>query len=143
MSKHATCGTSGSHALTCAITHDYEQFVAQELPGRASPAYPPTVRLANIVLSGTREDATADLAVQAGEWFARTLAPLGPGVLETIGPAPCAVDRIKDRWRWHLLIKSPSEKELTAVATYLVMRFPVPARHGLRLSVDRDPVTLL
>jgi len=131
------------HALTCAITHDYEGFVAQELPGRASPAYPPTVRLANIVLSGTREDATADLAIQAAEWFTRALATLPEGAIEVIGPAPCAVDRIKDRFRWHLVLRTAKSSLLTKVARHFLKTFDVPARAGLRVTFDRDPVSLL
>ena len=61
------------HALTCAVTHDFEAFVREELPARESPAYPPTVRLANVVISGTNEQATADLALAAAQWFATAL----------------------------------------------------------------------
>jgi primosomal protein N' (replication factor Y) len=131
------------HALTCAVTHDYTAFVAQELPGRASPAYPPVVRLANLVISGTREDATADLALQAGEWIARAIAVLPEGALEAIGPAPCAVDRIKDRWRWHLVLRARKSSALTKVARRFLTTFEVPARAGLRVTFDRDPVSLL
>src|SRR4029434_1683625 len=41
------------HAVRCAVAHDYEKFVEQEYEGRVSPPYPPTVRVANVVFSGT------------------------------------------------------------------------------------------
>ena len=131
------------HALACALTHDYDAFVAHELPARVSPAYPPTVRLANIVLSGTDEGATASIATAAGEWFARALATLPEGALEMIGPAPCAVDRIKDRWRWHLVLRARRASLLTRVARRFLTAFEIPGRHSLRVSFDRDPVSLL
>jgi primosomal protein N' (replication factor Y) len=131
------------HALTCAVTHDYEGFIAQELPARGSPAYPPVVRLANIVLSGTQEDATAEVAIKAGEWFARALAGLPEGTIEAIGPAPCAVDRIKDRWRWHLVLRAWKPSLLTRVSRRFLTTFDVPSRAGLRVTFDRDPVSLL
>jgi primosomal protein N' (replication factor Y) len=60
-----------------------------------------------------------------------------------VGPAPCAVDRIKKRWRWHLLLKSQKASALSNVGRYFVERFPVPATHSLRVAFDRDPVSLL
>jgi primosomal protein N' (replication factor Y) len=130
------------HAVRFAVTHDYEGFVAEELPGRSSPAYPPTVRLANVVLSGTDELATAELAQLAAGWFERAIAKVGGGI-EMIGPAPCPVERVKQRWRWHLLLKAPRPVPLTRVARAFLTRFDVPAKYEMRVVFDRDPVSLL
>ncbi len=131
------------HAVTCAVTHDYHAFVRQELEGRRFPPYPPNVRLANVVLSGTQEDATARLAESTAAWLHRLLAARpAPGVT-IIGPAPCPVERIKNRWRWHVLIKAERPRDLGLVARYLVERFEVPKQFGLRMTLDRDPVALL
>jgi primosomal protein N' (replication factor Y) len=131
------------HAVRCAMTHDYHTFVQQEMGGRKHPPYPPNVRIANVVLSGTQEDATARLATRAAAWLHKLLAARSlPGVT-VIGPAPCPVERVKQRWRWHVLIKAERPQELGRVAQYLVERFEVPKQFGLRMTVDRDPVALL
>jgi primosomal protein N' (replication factor Y) len=131
------------HAVRCAVTHDYHAFVEQELAGRKVPAYPPNVRVANVVLSGTQEDATARLATRTAAWLHKLLAARpAPGVT-VIGPAPCPVERVKQRWRWHVLIKAERPQDLGRVARYLVERFEIPKQFGLRLTVDRDPVALL
>ncbi len=132
----------GHHAVQCAVTHDFERFVAEELPSRRSPAYPPTVRLANIVLSGTNEQAVTESALLAGEWMERALATGSDGV-EVIGPAPCAVERIKQRWRWHLLARSAKPSPLTRLARAFLTGFELPSRHEMRVVFDRDPVSLL
>ena len=131
------------HAVRCAVTHDYHAFVAQELAGRKHPAYPPNVRIANVVLSGTQEDATARLATRAAAWLHRLLATGSAAGVTVIGPAPCPVERIKQRWRWHVLLKAERPQELGRVAQYLVERFEIPKQFGLRMTVDRDPVALL
>ncbi len=131
------------HAVRCAVTHDYHTFVQQELAGRKHPAYPPNVRIANVVLSGTQEDATARLATRAAAWLHKLLAAHpAPGVT-IIGPAPCPVERVKQRWRWHVLIKAERPQDLGRMAQYLVERFEIPAQFGMRMTVDRDPVALL
>ncbi len=60
-----------------------------------------------------------------------------------VGPSRCPVERIKNRWRWHFMLKSRSAAALTKVCHYLAERLPVPARAQLRVVVDRDPVSLL
>jgi primosomal protein N' (replication factor Y) len=129
------------HAVVCAVSHDYARFIREEMPGRIKPPYPPNVRLANIVMSGTAEPPVADLAIGAGVWLRELIAARGLDVVTVIGPAPCPIERIKTRWRWHLLLKSEQAGELTRVSRYFMEKFPVPAT--LRVTLDRDPVALL
>ncbi len=131
------------HAVTCAVAHDYEGFVRQELAGRDVPAYPPTVRIANIVFSGTTEQGTADLAAAGSAWLHELLRRRPMPGISVIGPAPCPVDRIKNRWRWHVLVKAENASELTRVGRYFLERFKVGKAGELRVTLDRDPVALL
>jgi primosomal protein N' (replication factor Y) (superfamily II helicase) len=130
------------HAVRCALTHDYLGFVEEELPARREPPYPPTVRIANVVFSGTAEEPTARLALEAATWLQRLLRTRKIDVA-MVGPAPSPIERIKNRWRWHLLLKAEQPAELTRVGRYFVQRFPVPKAAGLRVAFDRDPVALL
>ena len=129
------------HAVRCALTHDYRTFVNEELEGRISPSYPPNSRLVNIVFSGTNSAATANLATSAADWIRDLLRAHTAGDVTLVGPAPCPIERVKTRWRWHVLLKSQNAGELTRVGRYFMERFKVPA--ALRVTLDRDPVALL
>jgi primosomal protein N' (replication factor Y) (superfamily II helicase) len=131
------------HAVQCAVLHDYLAFVRQESPARRNPRYPPAIRLANIIFSGLAEQATAHLALDAAEWLRALLSAQGISDVTVVGPAPCPVDRIKKRWRWHLLLKSERARALSKVGRYFLERFSVPSSHALRVAFDRDPVSLL
>jgi primosomal protein N' (replication factor Y) len=131
------------HAVVCAVNHDYAGFVKEELTARESPAYPPTIRLANVVFSGTTESDTARLAASAVAWLEALSSKRSIHGLTIIGPAPCPIERIKNRWRWHALLKSERATELTKVGRYFMERFKVPKRADLRVTLDRDPVALL
>src|SRR6185312_1550729 len=61
------------HAVRCAVSHDYHTFARLELDGRVTPAYPPNLRLANVVFSGKTEAGTASLATAATTWLQRLL----------------------------------------------------------------------
>lgn len=130
------------HALRCAMTHDYEGFVAEELPARESPPYPPTLRLANVVVSGLDEAAVAQFATEVTDWLIKADLKFSLGVT-VLGPAPCPLERIKNRWRWHVVLKSQGQAALTRLLRGLLTGIDVPKQHELRLIADRDPVSLL
>jgi len=131
------------HAVRCALTHDYLTFVREELSGRRDPVYPPFTRLANVIVSGLEEAPVADLAIKAGKWMRALLETQRVPGITIIGPAPCPVERVKRRWRWHLLVKAEHVGPMTAVLRYLAEKFEVPSRGEMRIAIDRDPVQLL
>jgi primosomal protein N' (replication factor Y) (superfamily II helicase) len=132
------------YAVTCAVRHEFVEFAARELETRRAPSYPPFSRLVNVVFSGLDERATQDLAESAARWLRDLVAARGLDGLEVVGPAPCPIDRIRRRWRWHLLLRSASTRLVGEVARFFVERFDAPrGRDQLRIAVDRDPVALL
>ena len=133
----------GHHAVVCAVAHDYSGFVEQELGGRGEPAYPPYTRLANVIFSGLHENETQKLASTTSDRLRRAVAKYGSDI-SVVGPAPCPIERVKTRWRWHLLLKSTNPALLTRACRFLVERLEVPKnRSQLRVALDRDPVSLL
>jgi primosomal protein N' (replication factor Y) len=131
------------HAVRCAVAHDYGAFVRQELEGRVEPAYPPNVRIANVVFSSRTEAGAASFAASATTWLHALLRSRPMDGVSIIGPAPCPVERIKNRWRWHVLIKSDQPANLTRLGRYFLERFKIPKGDDLRVTFDRDPVALL
>jgi primosomal protein N' (replication factor Y) len=131
------------HAVVRAVAHDYAGFVREELAGRVTPSYPPNVRLANVVFSGTTEAATANVATTATTWLHALLRKRPMPGITIVGPAPCPVERIKNRWRWHVLVKAEHPAELTRLGRYFLERFAIPKGNELRVTLDRDPVALL
>jgi primosomal protein N' (replication factor Y) len=132
-----------SHAVRHALTHNFLGFVREELGARRMPAYPPFVSIANVVVSGEVQGAVADAAMAAAQWVQQLMQRRALRDLVLVGPAPCPIERIKDRWRWHFLLKSSQPALMSRVARYVAERCPVPRDHALRLVVDRDPVALL
>ena len=132
----------GHYAIQAALEHDYLGFAARELEERRDPAYPPHTRMANVVVSGPDEVKVSEAAAELAGWTARTTRALGLEGLSLLGPAPCAIDRIRERWRWHFLLRSGSARSLGTLCRSLY------EEHGtgsgaVRIIVDRDPVALL
>jgi primosomal protein N' (replication factor Y) len=132
----------GHIALQAALRHDYLAFAEQELEDRAGPGYPPHRRLANLAVSGPRQAKVADLAEELAGWVAGLIEEEGLEGIDLVGPAPCPIDRVRGRWRWHFLLKSDRAGPLGAVLRYLSERRGQPSG-GLRIEIDRDPESLL
>jgi primosomal protein N' (replication factor Y) len=129
----------GHHALVWAAKHDAEGFLREERALRESPPYPPTTALVNLLVTGTSEAAVGERAAELADWCAELVAKYHLPVT-LLGPAPCPLARIKDRWRWHVLLKGPSEA-LGRIVRYAATRL---TRAGdVRVVIDRDPVSLL
>ena len=127
------------HALVRAATHDAEGFLHEEHELRRAPPYPPELSLVNLILSGESEADTANRAAEVADWC-NTLVTRHGLPVTVLGPAPCPLARIKDRWRWHVLLKGPSEV-LGRIVRYAARRLP---REGkTRVVIDRDPASLL
>jgi primosomal protein N' (replication factor Y) len=127
------------HALVSAAGHDTEGFLSRERLLRASPAYPPATSLVHVVVSGTDEAATGRGAAEAADWCAGLVTRHALPVT-VLGPAPCPLARIKDRWRWHVLLKGPSTS-LGRMVRYAARR--LPRTRDVRVVLDRDPVSLM
>jgi primosomal protein N' (replication factor Y) len=127
------------HALVWAARHDTEGFLREERALREAPAYPPATQLVNLVVSGAAEGEVGQRAADVAEWCV-ALAEKHNLPMEVLGPAPCPLGRIKERWRWHVLLKG-SSPVLGRVVRYAARR--LTPRAGVRVAIDRDPVTLL
>ncbi|MEE9208310.1 MAG: primosomal protein N' [Gemmatimonadota bacterium] len=133
----------GHVALKAAINHDYEGFAEAELADREGPGYPPHQRLANVVISGPSQSRVSEKAVELAEWTTRIIASVAgrPGV-SLAGPAPCPIDRLRGRWRWHYLLRSDSAPALGKLLRHTAWTHGQPGG-GLRIEIDRDPEALL
>jgi primosomal protein N' (replication factor Y) len=126
-------------ALQHAARHDAEGFNNLELAARSSPAYPPMISLARLVASGADQAQVARRLQSVADWSERAIAKSGRPLI-VLGPAPCPVERIKDRWRMHLLIKG-SNADVGAWVRTVSPR--LMRRDDVKMSVDRDPQSML
>jgi primosomal protein N' (replication factor Y) len=127
------------HALRWAQQHDAEAFLRQERQIREDPPYPPATSLVNLLVSGLDEMEVGRRAAALADWCT-ALVDRYHLAIQVLGPAPCPLVRIKERWRWHVLLKGRPEV-LGRVVRYAGRRL---RREGdTRIIIDRDPVSLL
>ena len=124
-------------SIQAASRHDYRGFFAGEIRAREELGYPPFGALAR-QLFFVGVEAVASNRIEAAAAILRPLADAN--MVELRGPAPCPLTRLKDRYRWHLLLKAPSRE---AIAAVLRDGWPQVQKRVGGVVVDVDPVGLL
>jgi primosomal protein N' (replication factor Y) (superfamily II helicase) len=127
------------YAILAASTHDYAGFVARELKYRRWMHYPPFGVLANLLIQSKRMEEAAGWSAVLGKWFQKA-APEGVRVL---GPCTAPIARIKETYRFHMILKAGSRKALNAAlrgALKYAEDAGIPRRN---LVVDVDALRLM
>lgn len=127
-----------------ALTHDSQAFAEKELAHRKDLLYPPYSRLINIRISSRKEDAAKKTAMTVQRTIKKILGKFLDGrEMDILGPAEAPIARLKDKWRWQVMLKVPGahvvEKVISAIRDPLVGRLPA----GVRVAIDVDPINLL
>jgi primosomal protein N' (replication factor Y) len=124
------------YAIQHLITHDYKDFFAAENEFRRALSYPPFSRLVNLRLDGPDHEPVE----QNAKALAKKLRGQ-PGGVEILGPAPSPIVRLRNRYRWQLLLKGKDTGALLRLAAQA--RDLLPRSRAVRLHIDVDPYSML
>ena len=90
------------YSIRAACSGSYASFYQEEIKNRAFAGYPPFGELIRVRVSGTKEQQVIDRATELAEDLTSLLT--GQGV-QLLGPAPAPVLRLKEQFRWQLMLK--------------------------------------
>ncbi|MBM6908703.1 replication restart helicase PriA [Collinsella intestinalis] len=148
--------------IRAVATHDRAIFTEHDRAQRAEALYPPFVRLSNINVWARDEHAAEGHAAAIACDIRRLVAatapvppPAGdagapPSLAEggdprvapvVLGPNPCVIARAKDRYRFHVVIKSPLGYHISDVIAAVLDARPAP--QGVTVGVDIDAYDLM
>ena len=128
----------GHYCFDHVRVHDYPSFFATETEFRRELGYPPFQHLVHLRLDGADEDKVA----RGARDLARALRQEKPRApLEILGPAPSPIAKLRNRYRWQILLKARSRAALLAMARRAVAL--MPKGRATRIHVDVDPYNML
>ena len=127
------------YTFQLAVTQRFEDFYARESRYRKAMFYPPFTALAGIMVTDRDAARAAGTAREVGEF----LDSLRSSAIRILGPAPAALERIKQVHRHQLLIKSSSRSTLHSLLDRLRQYIEDRKIGPTRVIIDVDPVSLL
>lgn len=131
------------YSIAFAQHHDFLGFFHDEVQRRQVMLYPPYTRLARVIIDSPDLSRAEAASRWLGAALQRHLAPTPH--LTLLGPAEAPLAKIKDRYRWHLLLKATSSRALHHCLKAALAEAQQDREHlrAVRLSIDIDPVTFL
>jgi primosomal protein N' (replication factor Y) len=128
-------------AIALGARHDVDGFLARELADRRELGYPPLTRAALIRVDAI-DEGEARRACESLARVALASEPVRAGVVLVQGPAPAPIARVRNRFRFRVMLRSAERGPLRAVlAAVDDARASLPK--DVRASIDVDPVQLL
>ena len=133
--------TPENDVILAARRQDYDGFYRQELPLRELRGCPPFRDLFVLTASGREEGAVLRTCMRLRQtlesWLSRPGSP--PALL--LGPAPAAVAKVNNRYRYRLTLSAKNEKSLRAlVAELLRCAQSDPYNRGVSVFADINPL---
>jgi primosomal protein N' (replication factor Y) len=115
---------------------------AHEMKLRRHPAFPPYLRLTALRLQGRVEKEVQQTAARfAG--FCRQTVKKEKLKIDTLGPAPAPIDKIKDNYRWQILLKGGDTEQMHRLCSAIKsMRQELIGRQ-CTLAIDVDPENMM
>jgi len=128
-------------SVQASLKHDYGRFAEHELSLRAKLMLPPFARLVRIVLQHARMTFIQAEAPKLAEKLLSLSHELKVD-MQLLGPSPCPIARMRNRYRYHIVLKFPKVTHM--------LKFMDHARNAgvinladKHLLVDVDPIDLL
>ena len=126
------------YAVRFAAQQDYEGFYKKEIEFRKWLRYPPFAAFANVLVRAEKQEEALRLATQLGY----VLMPPPEGI-RVMGPAEAPVLRLKNEFRYQILIKAAKRSTLRQILNDL-RQFAEREKWGATaLVIDVDPISIL
>ena len=127
------------YAVQYAAQHDFIGFYEKELRFRQWMHYPPYSSLANVLVRSGNLDEALEWSGLLGRWFEKTR---HEGV-RVLGPAAAPIMRLKQDYRYHLVLKSPSREKLNVVLRAMLAYAAQEKIPRTQVIVDVDALWLM
>jgi len=124
-----------------AATGAYEAFYAEELETRKITGFPPFMRLVNITVRGKNKARCVEQCTVLETLAGSAISRLGDRSVEIIGVSECPIGKISNNYRYHMILRSATIKNLLRVTSFIRTSY-TPAS-GIYIEIDVDPLHLL
>ena len=117
-------------AIIDGLSQNYADFYQRTIKQRQATDFPPFTHLLKLVCTYKTESVT----IKNSKKLANELRRLAPDNMTILGPTPAFYERVRDTYRWQIVIKSPHRTDLQEILKQL------PPAHW---QFELDPVNLL
>ncbi|MFH1548701.1 MAG: primosomal protein N' [Candidatus Omnitrophota bacterium] len=130
------------YSINNATNYDFEKFYENELGFRKELNYPPFSQLVSLTIKGSSEIKVRKDTIILANMLKSYISQIKKG-FELIGPGPCPIEKIRNKYRWRIIIKSQNSKKLEKLMQNLRESWAKIPHLQETLSIDLDPVDMM
>jgi primosomal protein N' (replication factor Y) len=132
--------TPEHYSIVHATHHDYTSFYREEMDQRRRTGYPPYYRL--VLITFSHEE--VPVVIRAASVMADYLRPRLAATTRLLGPVASPIARMKDRFRFQIMLKYRDEPQLADLLAQASAHFEEwNKQHKTLMTIDVDPQMLL
>ncbi|TYO97370.1 primosomal protein N' [Desulfallas thermosapovorans] len=136
--------TPEHYAVQAASRHDYSAFFQREVTVRKDMGYPPFAKMVRLLVLGKDDTAVQQAADKIRQHLDGFVTRLNGEKIQIVGPAPAPLARLKEDYRWHIILWSADYRQLRLVMEqFWQVTGGVAPGKDLRLSIDVDPMHII
>ncbi|NMB35960.1 MAG: primosomal protein N' [Firmicutes bacterium] len=135
--------TPWHYSIQAAAVHNYPKFTREELKRRQALFYPPFSEILLFNCSSPCEQEARQAAEELKKRLIVHLPPGKEGAEGFLGPSPAPLQRIEDRFRYHLLYRGFDLQKYGAIVRETVWDFTRRVGEDTWVTVDFNPLKVL
>ncbi len=136
--------TPEHYAVQAASRHNYLAFFQQEIAMRKEMGYPPFAKMVRLILYGRDDAVVQQAAEKIRAHLDRFAVGLSGGKIMIVGPAPAPLSRLKEDYRWHIILWSADYRQLRLVMErFCQATGGVAPGKELKMSINVDPMYIM
>ncbi len=134
------------YAILAAKSQDYDGFYQNEIVFRKNVKYPPYSEIVNVIFTGDDEkkifemaDGIKQIMTEKVDFYEER-----KHYIAMYGPTPCGISKIRNQYRYHILIKCTSASAIeTSFSESVKTLILANKKNDITVSVDVNPVNFL
>lgn len=127
------------YSLIHSSRQDYLSFYNEEIKIRKAMAYPPFGKLMNIIFYHKDEK----VLIKASHLVGVELQKYVTNEIFLLGPCPCVISKIKDLYRYQVLLKGEISLEKAKEMKKLIYNIIKRHNNEIKISIDINPLSLI
>ena len=140
------CYNPQNPVIQAAALHNYEKFYQMDIPFRKATFYPPFSRLVRLVCRGIEQKRIQNFMQKLGLLIEERFQDEAKDSqrIEILGPAPASIEKIHNKFREHILIKTNSMQTVRKILKEILFEKSELTTHALDyLEIDLDPLDMM
>ena len=132
------------YAIVHAKNHDYKHFYADEIAFRRAMRYPPFCEIVTVLVSGTNENLVRRHIRDLAKHLHQRCDEGDCGAVQILGPVPSGIPKIKDKYRYRIVLKCENAENMNGVLRELIdLHLKDVNKKLLSLIIDKNPSSLM